>query len=668
VIANQNSQLAARFAELGEIADPRLREALLREAYADRDPTVREAAIAWSARLLEPEMLVPLVAEAADATVRNAALAALERQGPYAAECLSRLVTDPDADTAMFACQALGQIGSVIDEDSLLPVLQRPEPNLVHAAAEALGRIGSQHSVPALVALLDRDPWLQLPAIAALGMIGHPSAAPALMALVPDSFVAGPALEALARIGAPTSVGRLLDLLLDPQHAELRPTLLAAVGASLDRVDTWPDFSPLRDAVAEPGDPLGIRQFLIDQLDQGDPEIRAPGDDRAAQRSGTTLTRAAGTLVLAADLPDLVSLVVRWAAEPDGRRWVLPAVVYCPDAVADALGTLLADEDPCIRAGAVRIAPPEALGREGLLAALGDASSLVRTAACDALATLEDPETAEALAGHLTSADPAERAAAARALARLPGAVLVPLLAGALAAPEDEMLQAGALEVLALQPLEEMAEVVLKFAMAGEGMLRRAALRAVARYPGSKPEVLLLRALADRDPILQTDALDLLVTRGGGRLSTTLMALLGAGDSLRYHVIRALGRLRVPAAAAPLEVLFGLAPMHEQIEIVVALGRIASDASRAFLLRCLDHQELEIRRVAARGLMEMARPEDFELFLVLAEDPDWVLRNQAAEVLGRIRRPEGRRTLLNLARDLEPAVARTARASLAVRA
>jgi HEAT repeat protein len=65
--------------------------------------------------------------------------------------------------------------------------------------------------------------------------------------------------------------------------------------------------------------------------------------------------------------------------------------------------------------------------------------------------------------------------------------------------------------------------------------------------------------------------------------------------------------------------------------------------------------------------MEMARPEDFDLFLALAEDPDWVLRNEAAEVLGRIQRPESRRTLLNLARDLEPTVARTARASLAVR-
>jgi HEAT repeat protein len=667
VTAQRSSELAARFAVLGEITDPALREALVREAFQDPDPQVREAAIAWSARLLEPEVLVPLVAEAADATVRNAAIAAMERQGPYAAECLSRMVSDRDPDTAMFACQALGQIGSLANEESLLPVLSRTEINVVHAAAEALGRIGTERSVPALVALLDRDPWLQLPAVAALGMIGHPSAAPGLVALVPDSFVAGPALEAIARIGAPVALDRLLSLLLDPEHTELRPALLAAIAASLERTDTWPDFTALAAAVADPTDPLGVRQFLVDQLDQGDPEIRAPGDDRAARRSGTTLTRAAAALALAADLPGLSTLVVRWAADAEGRRWLLPIAARHPDVVADALPALLADDDARVRAGAIRVAPTDALGRERLVAMLGDASSLVRIAACDALGMLEDPATAEALTAHLTSADPAERLAAAGALSRLPAEVLLPLVTALLAPADDEMLQAGALEVLARQPLEPLAEIVLKYAMGSEGALRRAALRAVARYPGSRPEVLLLRALADRDPMVQTDALDLLVTRGGGRLGTTLLALLGAGDSLRYHVIRALGRLRVPAAAGPLEGLFSVAPVHEQIEIVVALGRIGSDSSLGFLRKCLDHADLEVRRVAARGLMEMARPEDFDLFLALAEDPDWVLRNEAAEVLGRIQRPESRRTLLNLARDLEPTVARTARASLAVR-
>jgi HEAT repeat protein len=659
---------AERFAAWAEPADPAAREAEIRAAFRDPDPEVRDAAIAWSARLLEPDVLIPFVADPDDAAVRNAALAALDRQGPYAAECLVRLVDDPDADTAMFACQALGHIGTAANEDALLPLLNRPETNVVHAAAEALGRIGTERSVPALVGLLDRDPWLQLPAICALGMIGHPAAAPFLMDLVPESFVAGPALESIARIGAPGALDTLLALLVDPEHSELRPALLAAIGASLERANSWPDFSELRYALAAPGDPSGVRGFLVSQLEPGDPEIRSPGDDRVRRRGGSTLTQAAGALVLSSGDPELVSLVVAWAAAPDGRRWVLPLAGRHPDVITESIPVLLASDDPRVRAGVLRVAPADAIGHDRLIDALGDSSPVVRAAACEALGFLEDDTAAEALAAHLTSADPAERLATVEALSRFPAEVLEALLTPLLETSDDEMLQAGALEVLARQPVPALADAVLRYAMRGEGQTRRAALRAIARYPGSRAEVLLLRALADRDPTVQADALDLLVSRGGGRLATTLMALLGAGDSLRYHVIRALGRLRVTAAAGQLEALFATAPLHEQIEITVALGRIANDSSRAFLiLKALHHGELEVRRVAAHGLMEMCRPEDYDIFVALAGSSDWVLRNEAAEVLGRLSRPEGRQTLMNLARDLEPAVARTARASLVVR-
>ena len=51
---------------------------------------------------------MPLVAEEANAILRNSALAALERQGPYAVAAVERMLTESDADVAMFACQVLG--------------------------------------------------------------------------------------------------------------------------------------------------------------------------------------------------------------------------------------------------------------------------------------------------------------------------------------------------------------------------------------------------------------------------------------------------------------------------------------------------------------------------------------------------------------------------------
>ena len=72
----------------------------------------------------------------------------------------------------------------------------------------------------------------------------------------------------------------------------------------------------------------------------------------------------------------------------------------------------------------------------------------------------------------------------------------------------------------------------------------------------------------------------------------------------------------------------------------------------------------EIRRAAAQGLSTLATADDLELLHRLAGNSDWVLRGEAARAFGRLGLPEGRPPLLDLVRDLEPVVARTARAAL----
>ena len=122
--------LSSRLEALSHPAERSLRDALIIEALGDPSPAVRDVAVAWAARCLEPGELLPCMADDADAVLRNAALAALERQGPYAVEAVGRLTSDPDPDVAMFACQVLGGIGSVEATPSLLVALARPEVNL----------------------------------------------------------------------------------------------------------------------------------------------------------------------------------------------------------------------------------------------------------------------------------------------------------------------------------------------------------------------------------------------------------------------------------------------------------------------------------------------------------------------------------------------------------
>ncbi|MGH7580673.1 MAG: HEAT repeat domain-containing protein, partial [Gemmatimonadales bacterium] len=176
--------------------------------------------------------------------------------------------------------------------------------------------------------------------------------------------------------------------------------------------------------------------------------------------------------------------------------------------------------------------------------------------------------------------------------------------------------------------------------------------------------VVLLRALADRHQPIQTEALELLVRRGGDRSVATMIALLGTADSLRFHVIRALGHCRAQAAAARLRDLYRECGPHEQLQVVWSLLRIAPPWLSEFLLQRLADPDLDMRRAAAQGLSEAAGFEHLPVLARLAEDPDWDIRNSAARGLGRLGTAEARGTLLTLVRDVESVVAATARAAL----
>ena len=79
------------------------REAVILAALEDDAPTVRERAVRLAARYVEPQVLGAMVADGVNAARRNGALAALERQGPYAVPHLVELLQSPDSDVVMFA-------------------------------------------------------------------------------------------------------------------------------------------------------------------------------------------------------------------------------------------------------------------------------------------------------------------------------------------------------------------------------------------------------------------------------------------------------------------------------------------------------------------------------------------------------------------------------------
>ena len=76
---------------------------------------------------------------------------------------------------------------------------------------------------------------------------------------------------------------------------------------------------------------------------------------------------------------------------------------------------------------------------------------------------------------------------------------------------------------------------MLELAQHASAPVRRAALRVLAGLGDRRVEPLLFRALADVDPDVPVEALDLLVRLGGKRTLDNLMALLSLSDSLRFR-------------------------------------------------------------------------------------------------------------------------------------
>ncbi|HTC24987.1 MAG TPA: HEAT repeat domain-containing protein, partial [Gemmatimonadales bacterium] len=401
------------------------KEALILAAFEDETTSVREQAIRLATRHVEPQTLGRLVADGVNAARRNGALAALERQGPYAVPYLTELLRSPDAELVMFSLQILARVGDPKATSGILPLLHHADPNVSQAAVEALGRLRNADAVPALLELLRGNLWLQLAAVTALGEIGDPAAGEPLLALVPDSFVAEQAVRSLLRIAAPESLDPLLDLLIRVRERPLRDAILEAAGVVLD-LHPDPTEAGVRFARESERDrgPDGVSAFLGELLRTVEAEaecrrevLGAAGDEAQAERE--TLARAAVGVILTGRVRSLYPLVLRRAGEPD-LDWIEVLWRRHAQLGRTEVAGLLTHRDPRVRRGILTAGAFEPEDLDGILTRLADDEVGVRAAACRALGRLGDERAASALVDRIREGEPEERGEASRALGRLP--------------------------------------------------------------------------------------------------------------------------------------------------------------------------------------------------------------------------------------------------------
>ena len=207
----------------------------------------------------------------------------------------------------------------------------------------------------------------------------------------------------------------------------------------------------------------------------------------------------------------------------------------------------------------------------------------------------------------LRNGEPPEQAAAAQGLARLSPDALGEL-DGCLEQGAAEPVVVEALGVLARTPVPALDPRVLALAESRSAGVRLAALRAASRIPGSRAEVALLRALADRHVPIQAEALDLLVRRGGEKSVTTLVGHAGNGGLAALPRDPRAGPLPGPggggAAAGSLPPV--RSPRAAADRLVAAPDR--AGVAPEFLLLRLESPDLDMRRAAAQGLAESCGP------------------------------------------------------------
>lgn len=172
-------------AALGFGADPSVLPVIMNNVGSDNDSVQANALLGVAALASEDTPLGPLQEivwdpDVSEATVQNAAFAAFRLAG--------QLRRDPEGGLSAM----------------LIPLLERPEADVRAQAVAALGMIDAAHAIPMIARMAKNDPQpiVRTAAAYALGEIGSPGSGETLVKLLddPDPLTAGTARGSLTKI------------------------------------------------------------------------------------------------------------------------------------------------------------------------------------------------------------------------------------------------------------------------------------------------------------------------------------------------------------------------------------------------------------------------------------------------------------------------------------
>jgi HEAT repeat protein len=481
------------------------------------DRSERARAIDSASEAVDPDDLVRLVADHANARKRNAALEALSRGGARCRPAVIRALRHPDPEVVMFAAGVLAKSGSAAAIPHLVGLVDHEDINVAQQVIESLSELRSPLAVDALMRALDRDPWLRFAAVHALGEIGDARAVEALASLLEDQGVREAVVTALGKIGSVEALDHLLRTLRESRTSEEFSGCLRAIGEALEllpneearrtitgRVDlSSVAATPLRERLAR----VLLGEPLESELEASDHDPR----------------EAAAAIVSAFRLRALYTALVMAGRDPMLREILAHNVVAIgPEIVPHLERGLEAIHME------VRILACECLGALGHRASapqverlLSDPHPVVRASALGALMRLGYDAGVNRIAHLLCDPHPAVSSTAAASLGLMDVELVTKVLLEMTATARLSRLRA--LGIMQCNPHEDQRTFIVACLTDESSDVRRAAIEALGRQPGPYVVDALETCLGDGDPHVRRAAVAVLGSVRSARVRDILL-------------------------------------------------------------------------------------------------------------------------------------------------
>jgi HEAT repeat protein len=594
---------------------------LLFRALGDTDWRVRKTAVEALVHIGGSGVTAQLIKTLSrhdNAGARNGAIEALVHIGTGAVDDLLPMLDDIDADVRKFIIDILGDIRDRRAVPGLIKALQDGDENVRVAAAEALGKIRDRRAVDALLACLQRTDqgWMDYAAAEALGEIGDERALGPLMTALGRVTLREPVLEALGKIGNEKTLEPLVTGLSDPLRI-VREVSMAALLAIFRKSGE------------------ATRQTIVRAVCEGMSEESVA---LAEQMLGTTVgeLQKACLAVLGwagrgHSIPKLLALLT----EEELEEPMAQALIAMPSDTGSQLIAYLADENALVRRTVARVlgesGRPEA--EDPLIDLLGDENGHVRSMAAGALGRLRSRKAVAKLVGLLTDEYKSVQESAIQALAAIGDESVL-----------DRLVKEYTMQNVPLR--RNIAQLLGKFSTASaadalvfalkdeEADVRKAVVHALGNLPEGRSLRPLMLAVTDDDPEVRMLAAEALGRLSAPGVSEALISLLEDQDLwVRAAAARGLGRIGGEKAGQLLASYLDKASDIFLLALVEIMGKLRVGQAQAALLRLVDHDDAEVRKVVLTALGGYSWDAVRQAVVSRLSDQHWSVRKAAIEVV-----------------------------------